>query len=519
MSEPTGVAPASAPARRARRRADLGHHRQRHAQRRDRHAAGSCWPELLAAGGHPVVGREIVRDEPGAIRAALDAALARDGVRAVRPDRRHRRRSARRHARGRGAAPRPRDPRLRRALPRCSPTQEIGSAALLSRALGGIADGRVVFVLPGSRARDPARDGEAGAARARPPGRRGGEDAIAMQAAEGRSAASRRRADRTVQQGIPPSESALSRLRRSHRPCWLAAALLWSRSPRRAAETFVWVDEHGITHISNDPASVPRARARARTGRRCAALAVARAARSRPAPLAGRRRPSRPRRGAHAAPRSRRPSTTCSAARTRVRRRCSTGILREQPGRPEPHWYLALLDRHRGRYDSRRGAPDALPRHRRRRARALARIRRSGGCAALADERRLADRSAAGAGRTWPELASRTSASSSIPLSGAAAPGLREHRAALPRGGARGARAAPRHRARRADGRRASTAAPPTTRAHRDRFSFRTVGLLRRPHPRGVGRASRPASCGRCSSTSTPTRCSASAPAAIGPTG
>ncbi|HEX5068529.1 MAG TPA: hypothetical protein VFY49_20580, partial [Myxococcota bacterium] len=27
-------------------------------------------------------------------------------------------------------------------------------------------------------------------------------------------------------------------------------------------------------------------------------------------------------------------------------------ILRESPMRPEPHWYLALLDRHRGRYDS-----------------------------------------------------------------------------------------------------------------------------------------------------------------------
>jgi molybdenum cofactor biosynthesis protein B len=50
------------------------------------------------------------------------------------------------------------EPLLERVIPgfgelfRMLSWQEVGSAALLSRALAGIAAGRVVFVLPGSRA-------------------------------------------------------------------------------------------------------------------------------------------------------------------------------------------------------------------------------------------------------------------------------------------------------------------------------------------------------------------------------
>jgi molybdopterin adenylyltransferase len=112
---------------------------------------GALLAELLEGGGHPVVGREITRDEPAEIAAALDAALAREGVAAVLL------------TGGTGVAPRDRtpeaiEPRLDRVIPgfgelfRALSYREIGSAALLSRALGGIAAGRVVLALPGSRA-------------------------------------------------------------------------------------------------------------------------------------------------------------------------------------------------------------------------------------------------------------------------------------------------------------------------------------------------------------------------------
>jgi molybdenum cofactor biosynthesis protein B len=106
--------------------------------------------ELLAGGGHPVVSREIVPDEPAAIAGALRAQLARDDVRAVIL------------TGGTGVAPRdvtPEavEPLLDRVVPgfgelfRALSYADIGSAALLSRALAGLASGRVVFVLPGSR--------------------------------------------------------------------------------------------------------------------------------------------------------------------------------------------------------------------------------------------------------------------------------------------------------------------------------------------------------------------------------
>jgi molybdenum cofactor biosynthesis protein B len=107
--------------------------------------------ELLEAAGHALAGREIVPDDAGAIAAALRGALARDGVEAVVL------------TGGTGVSPRDVtpdavEPLLERTLPgfgelfRWLSYQEVGSAALLSRALAGIAHGRVVFALPGSRA-------------------------------------------------------------------------------------------------------------------------------------------------------------------------------------------------------------------------------------------------------------------------------------------------------------------------------------------------------------------------------
>jgi molybdenum cofactor biosynthesis protein B len=111
---------------------------------------GALVAEMLAKAGHTVAGREIVRDEPEAIAGAVRAALAREGVRAVVV------------TGGTGVAPRdvtPEavEPLLDRTIPgfgelfRMLSWEDVGSAAVLSRALAGLAAGRVVFVLPGSR--------------------------------------------------------------------------------------------------------------------------------------------------------------------------------------------------------------------------------------------------------------------------------------------------------------------------------------------------------------------------------
>jgi molybdopterin adenylyltransferase len=106
--------------------------------------------ELLQQAGHPVAVREIVADEVEAIAAAARRALARDDVRALVL------------TGGTGIAPRdvtPEavEPLLDRVVPgfgelfRWLSYQDVGSAALLSRALAGISGGKPVFVLPGSR--------------------------------------------------------------------------------------------------------------------------------------------------------------------------------------------------------------------------------------------------------------------------------------------------------------------------------------------------------------------------------
>jgi molybdenum cofactor biosynthesis protein B len=111
---------------------------------------GALVVERLEAAGHPVASREIVRDEPSAIEAALRGVLDHPEARAVI------------FTGGTGVAPRdvtPEtvEPLLERVVPgfgelfRMLSYEDIGSAALLSRALAGIVRGRVVFVIPGSR--------------------------------------------------------------------------------------------------------------------------------------------------------------------------------------------------------------------------------------------------------------------------------------------------------------------------------------------------------------------------------
>lgn len=111
---------------------------------------GALVQELLEKNGHSVTERAIVRDDPAEIRAAVERTTAANGTRAVIV------------TGGTGVAPRDVtpdsvEPLLERVIPgfgelfRMLSFEEIGSAALLSRALAGLRAGRVVFVVPGSR--------------------------------------------------------------------------------------------------------------------------------------------------------------------------------------------------------------------------------------------------------------------------------------------------------------------------------------------------------------------------------
>ena len=111
---------------------------------------GALVAELLENSGHEVLGRAIVPDDGAAIGGALERALEIDESRAVI------------FTGGTGIAPRDVtpdtiEPLLDRTIPgfgeffRQLSFEEIGSAAMLSRALAGVKQGRVVFVLPGSR--------------------------------------------------------------------------------------------------------------------------------------------------------------------------------------------------------------------------------------------------------------------------------------------------------------------------------------------------------------------------------
>jgi molybdenum cofactor biosynthesis protein B len=111
---------------------------------------GALVEEMLVAANQPVTGRRIVPDEPEAIRNALDQAVSESESRAII------------FTGGTGVAPRDvtpdtLEPEFDRVVPgfgeifRMLSYEEIGSAALLSRAIGGLKQGKVVFVIPGSR--------------------------------------------------------------------------------------------------------------------------------------------------------------------------------------------------------------------------------------------------------------------------------------------------------------------------------------------------------------------------------
>jgi molybdenum cofactor biosynthesis protein B len=107
--------------------------------------------ELLESAGHTVVRRGIVPDEPDRVRGWLEEALADPQVQAVLT------------TGGTGIAPRDRTYEVVSGLLekrldgfgelfRMLSYQEIGPAAMLSRAVGGVARGKVVLAMPGSPA-------------------------------------------------------------------------------------------------------------------------------------------------------------------------------------------------------------------------------------------------------------------------------------------------------------------------------------------------------------------------------
>ncbi len=112
-------------------------------------SSGKLIRELLEAAGHRAVEHAIVPDESDAIRLAVLRALARADVDAVIA------------TGGTGVSPRDVTPEavaplLDKPLAgfgeifRMLSFQEIGAAALLSRALAGTSGGKIVYVLPGS---------------------------------------------------------------------------------------------------------------------------------------------------------------------------------------------------------------------------------------------------------------------------------------------------------------------------------------------------------------------------------
>ena len=114
-------------------------------------ASGRAIADLLSAAGHRICGRAIVKDDPDLVRAAVTRQLAKADVQAVIT------------TGGTGITSRDSTYEAIAALLqkkldgfgelfRMLSYQEIGSAAMMSRACAGLAAGRIVISLPGSEA-------------------------------------------------------------------------------------------------------------------------------------------------------------------------------------------------------------------------------------------------------------------------------------------------------------------------------------------------------------------------------
>jgi molybdenum cofactor biosynthesis protein B len=112
--------------------------------------SGAFLREAAARGGHALAGYRIVRDEPDAIRAALedaaragaDAIIVNGGTGIAARDRTYEAVSALLEKRLDGFG----------ELFRMLSWAEIGAAAMLSRAVAGVWGGRAIFSIPGSSA-------------------------------------------------------------------------------------------------------------------------------------------------------------------------------------------------------------------------------------------------------------------------------------------------------------------------------------------------------------------------------
>lgn len=120
-------------------------------RRLDTETSGRTAAELLTAGGHVVTARALVRDEPAEVVTAVREHVNRDDVDAVIT------------TGGTGLSPRDTtrealEPLFERTIDgfgelfRMLSFEEIGSAAMLSRATAGVIGGCPVFLLPGSEA-------------------------------------------------------------------------------------------------------------------------------------------------------------------------------------------------------------------------------------------------------------------------------------------------------------------------------------------------------------------------------
>jgi molybdenum cofactor biosynthesis protein B len=114
-------------------------------------AGGALIVEMLEAAGHRVGSRSVVPDEADQIEDAASRALAAPETQAVIV-------TGGTGVAARDVTPDALEPLFDREIPgfgelfRWLSYQEIGTAAMLSRAIAGLVDGRVVFALPGSRA-------------------------------------------------------------------------------------------------------------------------------------------------------------------------------------------------------------------------------------------------------------------------------------------------------------------------------------------------------------------------------
>ena len=117
----------------------------------DTDTSGNAICDLLTAAGHRIVARRLVRDEPGEVRSALESLLSDLAIEAVIT------------TGGTGVSSRDSTYEaiagmLDKQLPgfgelfRMLSFDEIGAAAMLSRATAGVARGKVVVALPGSEA-------------------------------------------------------------------------------------------------------------------------------------------------------------------------------------------------------------------------------------------------------------------------------------------------------------------------------------------------------------------------------